>query len=254
MHDALACPRVRSLVPSRSVLASRRITVPRVPHHGRPVVDRCFPAQSPALGGITTTVYGRNFGTEDTNPTAWVGGVRCQPTVWLSDSTMECGVPQGFGANQPIEVEVGGQRSDPKELLTYEPPEVDAIYPPHAPGRGGDNVTVAGRNFGHKNHQPRVTIGGEACPQVWWLSDSAIVCQVPKACKAKNCRTQQLPVKVLVGDRWSDGDVLFSYDGPVVKQLIPTAFDTKGSQPDGDAPPVRDAANPDRGDARCARG
>jgi len=189
----------------------------------RPEVERIYPTHAPVIGHGVIQVYGRNFGSVDYKPEAWIGGVKCESTLWLSDTQIECRVPVGIGSNHSVVVEVGGQRSLARRIFEYDAPLPEALFPKTGPTRGNFNITIGGRNFGYEDHGVEVLLGNKPCLRVVWLSDSAIQCTVPPG------SGQDMVVKVRVGDRWSTSQKLeFSYSGPVVHSVSPGSCDTRG--------------------------
>ena len=60
--------------------------------------------------------------------------VKCESTLWLSDSQIECRVPVGIGSNHSVVVEVGGQRSLAKRLFEYDAPLPETLFPDRSDG------------------------------------------------------------------------------------------------------------------------
>mmetsp|Transcript_32796 Transcript_32796/g.79456 ORF Transcript_32796/g.79456 Transcript_32796/m.79456 type:complete len:350 (-) Transcript_32796:640-1689(-) len=105
-------------------------------------------------------------------------------------------------------------------------PIVDTIQPVNGPTKGGTIITIGGTNFGSadSNIQPRVTVGGVACPSVVWVSQSSVLCETPDGVGAD--RT----VVVEVGSRQSapSAQSKFRYDSPKVLGIEPAHGPAKG--------------------------
>jgi hypothetical protein len=102
-------------------------------------------------------------------------------------------------------------------------PIVLDVEPKNGPTDGGYPVIITGRNFGRMMHHPQPYIGGVACTQTTWISDSVIKCIAPQGHgKDKN-------VVVWVGEQHSDVENnYFQYDVPIVDSVEPNHCRTIG--------------------------
>jgi len=98
-------------------------------------------------------------------------------------------------------------------------PIVGELSPSNGPTKGGTIITIGGSNFGTADSdvQPRVTVGGVACPQVVWVSATSVLCETPDGVGADR------PVIVEVGTFSSvaNPEAEFSYDAPKVAAIEP---------------------------------
>ena len=152
------------------------------------------PATGPTTGDKILSLFGQNFGANNTSPVAAVGGRQATQTTWTSDSSVSLSLP---GCTSSVDMTCSNSEvsvapsveahgvSPTAELVstfpifTYVVPPVVTSWTSDYPVRGsGGNLTVVGRNF--LNPGPReVRIGGKACVHEEWISDSAIRCDVP---------------------------------------------------------------------------
>jgi len=219
-----------------------RLSVPEIPssmviaefdqwRYTPPTVTFMYPDVGPTKGGFVMTLKGRNFGTRhwgEGTVLVTIAGQPCLTTTWLSDNIIECMVPKGVGARHPVQVIVGGQVYPPPgstELLlfSYNAPIVLDVSPKNGPTDGGFPLIITGRNFGKMAHHPQPYIGGVACTETTWISDSVIKCIAPEGHgKDKN-------VVVWVGEQHSDiENNYFKYDTPIVEKVTPNHCRTIG--------------------------
>jgi hypothetical protein len=70
-------------------------------------------------------------------------------------------VPPGMGWGLPVTVGlVGGKQASVENKFSYEAPVVDSYHPRNGPPRGGFWITITGRNFGHLDTSPVVSLAG----------------------------------------------------------------------------------------------
>ena len=75
--------------------------------YNRPYVTRVEAASGPATGGPTATFYGSGFGVVDYTPQGYIGDEQCLWTMWVSDSTLACALPAGYGQAVGVYVAIG---------------------------------------------------------------------------------------------------------------------------------------------------
>jgi hypothetical protein len=138
-------------------------------------------ALGPWFGGWWIAVYGKNLGKSQADlQDVRIGDLACRKSVWLSSTSSACMVPRGMGWNLPVTVELtGGQQAAVEGKFSYEAPIVDSYHPRNGPPRGGFWVTISGRNFGHLDTSPTVSVGGRICLESYWMSNTQILCRGP---------------------------------------------------------------------------
>jgi len=98
-------------------------------------------------------------------------------------------------------------------------PTVNDVSPSNGPTKGGTIVTVGGTNFGtgDTSVQPMVSIGGEPCQQVVWVSSTSVLCETPDGVGGHKS------VIVSVGGVNSapNQDAVFNYNPPTVEAIEP---------------------------------
>jgi hypothetical protein len=80
----------------------------------------------------------------------------------------------------PVEVEVGYLGTWRKQLAAFtyfdEPVTIESIAPARGPTSGGYQVVITGTSFAKR---PSVTIGGAACTEIAYLSQTQLTCTTP---------------------------------------------------------------------------
>jgi hypothetical protein len=117
----------------------------------------------------------------------------------------------------PISLEGTILISDPViELVgSAQAPKVFQLRPNAGPARGGNTITVIGKNFGKENNEVLVTVGGVDCLASEWLSSTAVRCTVP------NGKVGNEIVRVLVLGVCSEDGPSYTYQFSVVRELQP---------------------------------
>jgi hypothetical protein len=131
--------------------------------------------------GTVIIANGTNFGNASAL-VAYVGDRECVMTTRLSDNTVRCVVPKGAGKNLPVTVQVGGQHGVKGATYSYPPPQVLRTFPVGGIGKGGNLVTIMGRNFGDEEALGAVTvakIGTRTCLSTKIISETLIECIAP---------------------------------------------------------------------------
>jgi hypothetical protein len=171
--------------------------------YDRPIVTSIEPSECRTIGDCLVRVKGDNFGHEQgAHIRVTIDGVICanvgrndQPQ-WMGHDEMECVVGEGIGKDLDVHVEIADQHSDPNKLFKYESADVFAMRPNHGGVKGGDTIRVLGQNFGTPSsmggggnpnslrfkERPFVgmSIGGNECAEVAWISDTEISCVTSK--------------------------------------------------------------------------
>lgn len=89
--------------------------------YNSPFVAGSVPNHGNKVGGQRIIIKGRDFGSRRPKKgdlVASVGGKACQKTKWISDSEVECVVPEGEGACKAIQVRVGKKDSQVSRINT----------------------------------------------------------------------------------------------------------------------------------------
>jgi len=121
-------------------------------------------------------IYGSNFGTGPA-VAATVGFSDCDPTLWLSESSLKCSVVAGMGSLLPVSVYVNAGASTLSKAFNYTTPLINASSP--AVMSGDVLVTIVGANFGLHDLSPMLRMGGTSCTASLWISASSITCKAP---------------------------------------------------------------------------
>ena len=169
-------------------------------------MTRLSKGNGPSDGGSTLNliVEGRNFGTTSSGAITGTlvarvysefGGGECRPSLWTSDSSVQCGnpivgynPPPGVGQKSTVSVDLFGQEGILTECYSYDLPVIERAgaylgwpYPQsihNLPAGEPSELSIVGRNFGTNDFSAKARVGGTACITTVWQSDSALLCQV----------------------------------------------------------------------------
>lgn len=198
-----------------------------------PTVTRVVPAIVPTYGHVWVDVLGANFGARAQRPQAFVGGVECVRTEYVSEEHLRCLAPaatKNEEAQQNVVVHVrDGAAAGPRptfsyssgehKMVTYKPVRASAVHPTHGPVYGGTKVRVSGLNLGEPQAdglQPIVTVGGVPCEVLELTSNRSLTCRT-----AANTAGDKAVVVTVMDLASAPLDAGFTYDRPEVDSVAP---------------------------------
>jgi len=188
-----------------------------------PVVTASAPANIPTTAGLTLTLFGTNFGNQDFTLTGALGGSNCVRSRWLAVTALSCVPNVGTGAFASASVRVDGNQGGSRDGFTYDTPVITYVgATTNGATVGGTRVTLSGTNFGSYDSTPVGIVGASKCQSTSWVSNSAVVCQVPNG--VGTSRSVGLYVDKNIGTRLSS----FSYDSPVITWALVFNGPTQG--------------------------
>jgi len=191
-----------------------------------PVLTGILQPNGPAAGGAALSIIGMNFGWKYTDaktkmmymssatPAAIVStsdNLKCETTLWLSDSSVSCITPPGTGSVKSVSVDTGcnyapcldSSRAAPnagtmEAAFTYDSPVVTFLVQNNGPTVGGAQLTFHGLNFGPNDALWNARIGQTLCVSNSWLSNTAATCTTP-AGKASTSTSGRTTVAITIG-------------------------------------------------------
>lgn len=119
-------------------------------YRGLPVITGLNPSFGPASGGNTVEIYGSNFLTNNTLPTAVLFGGNEATFLVVNDNKIIATAPPGSGVQQVRVVHPVSGTSDFVTEANYiysSGPLVTSIDPAHGPSSGGAIITINGTGF-----------------------------------------------------------------------------------------------------------
>lgn len=164
---------------------------------------------SVSTDGGTITITGRNFGPMGTTASVIINNQPCTNSIVQSHTTMTCIIYPGTGANNPLQLSVGGQASQ-NILYSYLPPIVTSI------DRGvteGSVIRFTGSNFGTNFQKITVSINGGSCAFISVTNSSLFQCTVAPGVGGA------LPVAVNVDGLLFSNATGYSYLAPTISSI-----------------------------------
>lgn len=139
-------------------------------------------------------------------------------------------MPPGVGANISLQVQVGGQWSNPVPL-GYVAPTVLTVIPQSGPTVGGTALTVAGTNWGGVT-DPTFFIGGSPCPLIPGSYIPSPGQTVSAQCTLPRGQGLGLLTTVVIGGQSSltQTTASYTYAPPSVASVAPASGPTSGRQ------------------------
>jgi len=200
---------------------------PQVPdalftYQGLPVITGLNPSFGPASGGNTVEIYGSNFLTNNTLPTAVLFGGNEATFLVVNDNKIIATAPPGSGVQQVRVVHPISGTSDFVTEANYiysSGPLVTSIDPAHGPSTGGSIVTINGTGF---LAGASVKFGTQQAFSTV-VSPTQILATAPPGAGIVDITVTVNGNVSAVGPQTQ-----FSYDGPAVTEISPIAGPVAG--------------------------
>ena len=167
-------------------------------HYRIPYVHCVDFANGELFGGDTIQVLGRDFGKQSQQAKAFIGGVPCQQTVYISEHHLECVVPAAWGKTDyrnksvvvtALDMSSPGERHAThftysggfNHIFSYDDMHITGMNVREGPTYGYNKVEITGTHIGRVDApaQPHVYIGGKPCMDTTVLSTDVLECTVP---------------------------------------------------------------------------
>ena len=148
------------------IVSGQSATAAQLFNYDPPSVSTISPATSPTSGGNILTISGLNFGSTGIT---FTGGRICNATApggLYRDDRIQCSVPQGLGATNPLVVLVAsGQQNSTSVNMPYQVPVITQLVPSVGPTGGSIPVTIVGSNFGCISGPiPQISVSFDSSP------------------------------------------------------------------------------------------
>ena len=150
-----------------------------------PVPISVAPTYGSTFGANELTITGLWFGfTPSPGLKAYMGDVECEETVWVSESIIKCIAAQHrpAGVKQVVVVRDGVWSNDTDAQTThyeYREFSISHVSLLHGPTEGGTVLNITGKNFGIRDFDPEISVGGVPCAKSWWISSKMLQCVTP---------------------------------------------------------------------------
>jgi hypothetical protein len=188
--------------------------------NNRPFITSIFPSHGPAAGRTYVTLYGARFGDQSLDVNIRIGSTKCSDIMIVAyQEQVRCRTPGGSNGMHVLTVSVRGILVLDSIKFMYDNPAVTSVVPTSASVQGSQQLTVLGKNFGAVDQSPQAFLESkfvQPCSSTSWLSDSSIICGVPKLTSRASYNNT---VVVLIGstrsNRWDPGSTFVFNDIPL---------------------------------------
>ncbi len=141
---------------------------------GQPIITSVTPSQINPSGGTTLTINGSQF---LNGAVVQIAGLNCTGVTVISESELTCTAPAVGAGTYDIQIaNIDGQASIFSSLTYADGPTLSSITPTKGPLNGGTTITLSGANF---ESTSTVTVGGNACTGVIYVSPTTLTCTTP---------------------------------------------------------------------------
>ena len=138
-----------------------------------------------AIGGQVITVYGKNFGDEDSDTVVKIGNTMAESTSWVSPHKLLVKTPPGVGKDLDVTVEVMEparpmQTTVMPKGFSYSPPYIFDLKPfiVGQPVMGPFDITIHAYGVGAWDTKPVASINGQQCGSTKWVDNQTVVCSL----------------------------------------------------------------------------
>jgi len=216
-------------------MAVKKATLTHVFTFDDPSITSLQGTNSVATGGMTLSMYGENFGTNDYTVITKVGATACARTIWVSDSYVGCRTSGGVCKDRDISVQVGGNTGSFSKGFSYDKPSIKSVDVKHGPGTGGNTVSVSGMNFGTSLYSAVVSVVGDYVIKAElsrWVSDTMLMVKMPMGGGVN------LDVTAVICELRATLTKAYSYDAPTISafksvERIWPLKESRGNGPQG---------------------
>jgi hypothetical protein len=144
----------------------------------------------------SSTLVSHQVSLQSTYDMSTVFRTACAAVKWTSDTALSCTVAPGTGDMRVMELTVFRSynvfakdlESEAAKSLEYEQPSMYKVKPTNIAANSGLNVTIVGKDFGMWDTRPQARMGGTACIETFWVSDSTIKCGAPRGLPPPPCK------------------------------------------------------------------
>eukprot|EP00960_Hanusia_phi_P031190 749137-Hanusia_phi.AAC.1 len=137
----------------------------------RPPLDKSVRIDGPL------TVIGKSYASFDSTLSIRLGYTNCESSAWVSDTSLLCHVASSISSHNEIIVTAGEKVGTISKCYFYDNPTLSSVRTPNVVFSETTSITVFGKNYGEAAFTDMIRIGGTACENSRWLSESAVVCK-----------------------------------------------------------------------------
>ena len=176
------------------------------------------------------TMYGNNLATCSASAQARLGGLSCESTGWVSDTTVNCRFAAAGGLHQqPLDngavATIASRLGSLTKMITYQSPYASSLGVTNAATAGGYSLTIFGSRFGSglsmltglelgsADFSPKARVGLTACQNTRWISDTSLHVQQPRGVSSSLDVVASLGVKMYTTLR------VFTFNSAVVTDI-----------------------------------
>ena len=199
-----------------------------------PRLNSIHPVNGPTSGGYNITISGGGYGLEDYLPKVVFSGTSCERSTYTSDSSITCLVSPGIYDQIDLVVSVSKLTSvgGGYDMFTFDQPLISSVSTFNSATTGGATTSLFGANFGIWSSSLRARIAPGDCEGTEWVSDSTVLCKIPRQTGSPHSISVTLPTAdpSLLSDGAIQGTLsdIFSYDVPSITHVTPLNSATAG--------------------------
>ena len=136
-------------------------------------------ATSPGATRIhSVSISGSAFDVHDKTVQSRPGFTGATATIWKSETSVVCKTSAMYTrSHDHLVVTVGERQSTATNFYIYQPPVISSVLNVNSAMHSTSSITVFGWNYGQYESSIAMRLGGSACVNTRWISDSSMSCK-----------------------------------------------------------------------------
>ena len=136
-------------------------------------------ATSPGATRIhSVSISGSAFDVHDKTGRSRPGFTGASATIWKSETSVVCQTSAMYTrSHDHLVVTVGERQSTATNFYIYQPPVISSVLNVNSAMHSTSSITVFGWNYGQYESSIAMRLGGSACVNTRWISDSSMSCK-----------------------------------------------------------------------------
>jgi len=202
-------------------------------HYRIPFVQCVDKAHGELFGGDQVNILGRDFGRKESKPLAFIGGVQCAETKFVSEHRLVCKLPAAAGRTDfqnksvvvtSLDASHPGERhayhftysGGMNKIFSYDDMVLQTISDKDGPTYGYNKIVVTGKNIAtpESSAKPDVYVGENKCLSTTVLGNDELECVVPPGAGTNvSVSTRYFNVTSL------PSKLVYSYEAPMIERV-----------------------------------
>ena len=142
-----------------------------------------LPANHPATGSASITIYGRVLALRSMTPKSSSGPTALSATSWISETSIVGKTVRSRLASRHAFLTIGREVGTSSFLISIDLPSVSTLNPRNRATTGSLSLSMGGSAFGLMRVCGRIQTGSTSSETTFWKSDSSLLCRISRLLK-----------------------------------------------------------------------